>query len=197
MSRQCRPLLGRDCQIHGSFRSSNSVNTVLGPNKQMENKQWLWKYGLFDEILNNFLAFTYSLMCDRYLEFCQTSDIHGTDDHNLHFPLCYLDLALYQFYRIFRLWQALASCNTSPASSTTSSTVSSISVKQEPNNNVSQNVANFLTIKTELPDPHFNDSQNTTNFKVTFTDNSYQICLNLMWRLVRDIFSEGETTPVT
>ena len=81
------------------------------------------------------------------------------------------------------------SCNTSPASSTTSSTVSSISVKQEPNNNVSQNVANFLTIKTELPDPHFNDSQNTTNFKVS--NNSYQICLNLISCLVKK-FSQNK-----
>lgn len=57
------------------------------------------------------------------------------------------------------------SCNTSPSSTTSSSSSSSsICVKQEPNNNQSQNVANFL-IKTELPDPHFNDSQNTTNFK--------------------------------
>ena len=90
--------------------------------------------------------------------------------------------------------------NTSPSSTTSSSssilsssatsnsssgTTTTVSVKQEPNNNTTaattttqhRGGAHFL-IKTELPDPHFNDSQNTTNFKVralNFTPSIYRL----------------------
>ena len=70
-----------------------------------------------------------------------------------------------------------SSCSSSANSSSSNTNTTTVTVKQEPNNNpptpqhhhgggAAPQQQHFL-IKTELPDPHFNDSQNTTNFKVS------------------------------
>ena len=45
-----------------------------------------WEYGLFDKILNNFGALTFSFIVrENYLEFCQTGYTLRTDHPNRHF----------------------------------------------------------------------------------------------------------------